>query len=103
MADKIIWGCVNADGTLHSGANVNITNLGDGVYLVNFLAPFTGTPSVVLAQNYRNWGDFEYGGGDTRDNCVLIAVDQFKFKVVTGGSNGDHTDRNFTFIAVGPA
>jgi hypothetical protein len=99
---KITWGCINADGTLHSGdGNVDITHIGNGAYMVNFREPFSITPSVVLTQNFRDWDDFEYGGGDTRDNCVLIAVDRFKFKVVTGKSNGDHTDRNFTFIAIG--
>lgn len=101
MADRIVWGCINKDGSAHSGSGFDIDHLGDGLYLVTYGTPFQNPPAVVLTQNYKNWDDFGYNGGDTRDNCVLVAADRLKFKVKTGDSGGDGTDRNFTFISTG--
>lgn len=103
MSDKIIWGCVNGDGSIHSGAGFSIDSETNGVYTVTYREPFTEPPAVVLTQNYRDWDQFGYNGGDTRDNSVLIAADVFKFKAKMGGSDGKGEERNFTFIAIGPA
>lgn len=102
MPTSIISGNVNADGTIASGTGFTITNSGDGLYLITFRPSFTAPPAVVLTQNYRSWSDFDYGGGDSRDNCVLVAVNMDHAKVLTGGSSGEHGDRNFCFIAIGP-
>jgi hypothetical protein len=103
MSDKIIWGCVNADGSIHSGTGFTVDSETDGVYTITYRESFDEPPAVVLTQNYRNWDQFGYGGGDTRDNSILIAADTFKFKAKMGGSDGKGEERNFTFIAVGPA
>jgi hypothetical protein len=103
MADIIIFGCINKDGSIHSGSGFTVDYLGGGHYLINYDTRFSKTPAVVLTQNYRNWEDFGYVGGNTKDNAVLVASDTLKFKVKTGDSNGDGTDRNFAFISIGGA
>ncbi|HSS51767.1 MAG TPA: hypothetical protein VLX28_22720 [Thermoanaerobaculia bacterium] len=101
MAQQIVWGCVNANGTTHSGTGFTTVPNPPGVYDVVFSIPFNSTPAVVAIQNYKHWNDFTYNGGDTRDNTVLIASDRTKFKLETGENDGKKSDRNFSFIAVG--
>ncbi|MBP1764942.1 MAG: hypothetical protein H6Q70_281 [Firmicutes bacterium] len=97
-----IYGCVNADGSVHSGSECfNPTKLETGIYLITFRSCFCTTPAVVLTQNYPDWESFSSSGGSTRDNVVIIAVNKDKVKVKTGNGDGDPTDRNFTFIAIG--
>jgi len=101
MAQQIIWGCVNKNGSTYSGTGFTPVAGGDGFYDVVFSTPFKGTPAVVAIQNHANWTDFKYDRGNTRDNVVLVAVDRTKFKVATGNGDGKRTDRNFAFVAVG--
>lgn len=103
MADRIMWGAINANGTIQAGSGFDCKKVGTGEYLVDWDTPFSSMPAVLLTQNYRNWDAFDYDGGDTRDNAVLIAADGNAFKLETGGSDGKRSDRNFTFIAIGPA
>ena len=102
MAQHIIWGCVNKNGTIYSGTGFTPVANGDGFYEVVFTpVQFKTTPSVVTLQNHADWTNWTYTNGNTRDNTVLIAVDRTKFKVATGNGDGKRTDRNFCFIAVG--
>lgn len=101
MAQQIVWGCVNANGTTHSGTGFTSIAAETGVYDVVYSTPFKITPAVVAIENYRNWTEFTYNGGDTRDNAVLIASDRQKFKIATGNNEGNKSSRNFSFIAVG--
>lgn len=103
MSDRIIWGAVNADGTIKAGSGFDSKRIAPGTYIVDWDATFPSMPSVVLTQNYRGWDDFGYEGGKTTDNAVLIASDKNAIKVGTGDGGGNRTDRNFTFIAIGPA
>lgn len=107
MADKFVCGNVNADGSIQSGSGFTVVpESGNGVYTVVFSAPFSQMPTVVTDQQYPSpgsWNQFSSDGGDTRDNTVLIAVASDKFKFKTGNNGGAGTDRNFSFIAVGPA
>lgn len=103
MADRIMWGAISADGTIKAGSGFDCKRLGTGTYIVDWDTPFGSMPAVVVTQNYHAWDDFSYGGGDTRDNAVLLASDANAFKVETGGSDGKKSDRNFAFVAVGPA
>jgi hypothetical protein len=103
MDNQIIWGCVSADGTEHSGAGFKVDSETNGMYVITYSIPFDGPPAVVLTQNYKNWNQFGFSAGDTRDNAVLVASDEAKFKVKVGDSKGNGVDRNFTFIAIGPA
>jgi hypothetical protein len=102
MADTILWGCVNGDGTVHSGSGFTVSRSATGTYRISYDTPFSASPAVVLTQNYKLWDDFGYGGGDTRTGCLLVASDATQCKVVTGDENGVHTNRNFSFLAIGP-
>jgi hypothetical protein len=99
MPTKVIAGRVNADGTVQAGSGFFLRPLGDGIYLVEFDQSLEAIPTVVIKENWRNWNDFEFENGDSRDNAVLVAVDQKGFKLITGDSTGTKVDRNFSFIA----
>ncbi len=99
MATQIIAGRVNLDGSIAAGRNFFVRPLGGGAYLVEFATELPNVPTVVLTENHKSWTDFDFGGGDTRDNAVLVAVDTKGFKVVTGQKDGSKVDRNFAFIA----
>lgn len=101
MSIRIVWGCINVNGSKHSGRGFNSNKIGMGIYEVTYNRPFLAPPAVVLTQNFKSWEDFGYGGGDGRDGCILAASDEAKFKAITGRSDGIHDDRNFTFIAIG--
>jgi len=101
MAQKIVWGCVNKNGSIYSGSGFTPVQGGRGIYDIVFQTPFQTTPSIVATQNYRNWTEWTWEEGNTRDNCVLIAADRTKFKMATGSGSGDKEDRNFCFIAIG--
>lgn len=103
MADRIVWGAISADGSIKAGSGFDCKKMAAGTYLIDWDTPFSSMPTVVLTQNYPNWDAFSSAGGDTRDNAVLIACDKNAFKAETGDSTGARGDRNFTFIAVGPA
>lgn len=104
MADttNILWGCINSDSSIYSGDGFQVDLDGEGFYLIEYDTPFSAIPAVVLTQNYVDWNNFGYRDGDTRDNCVLVASDEEKFKVKTGDSTGRAASRNFTFISIGP-
>jgi hypothetical protein len=101
MGQQIVWGCVNANGSTHSGTGFTTVPNPPGVYDVVYSVPFKTTPAVVAIENWKSWTDFTFNGGDTRDNTVLIASDRAKFKIETGESGGKKESRNFSFIAVG--
>lgn len=105
MAQRILYGNINADGKKYSGSTgwKPHKDTSPGVYLIDFDPAFADVPTVILTQNYKSWDDFTYGGGKTTDNAVLIAVDSGLCKYVTGDSGGGHSDRNCGFIAVGAA
>ncbi len=100
MAHKIIYGCVNKDGSTKAGAGYDCKRTKEGMYSITFRPEFNSMPAVVLTQNHKEWDSFDSKGGDTRDNCAIVALDKGECKVVTGNSKGKYRDRNFTFIAV---
>ena len=102
MADRMIWGCVNGDGTVASGSSFTVERTSRGTYRITYTVPFSALPAVVLTQNYKLWDDFGYGGGNTRASCSLVASSTTQCKLVTGDEHGVNTNRNFTFLAIGP-
>jgi hypothetical protein len=95
----MVAGRVNSNGSIAEGSGFFVRPLGQGGYLVEFDTNLENVPAVVVKQNYKSWNDFDYGGGDTRDNAVVVAIDHKGFRVLTGGSDGKGVDRNFSFIA----
>ena len=101
MAQQIIWGCVNKNGSIHSGTGFTPVSGGKGFCDIVYKIPFKTTPAVVAIQNHADWTNWTYDRGDTRDNVVLVASDPTKCKLTTGNGNGNREDRNFSFIAIG--
>ncbi len=106
---KIVWGTVCRDGKIHSGSGFMVTHDKEGIYSIMFKNdPFANPPAVVVTQLFcgnskpDSWDEFTFSGGDPRDNAVLIALDESRFKVKTGcGGDGDTASRNFSFVAIG--
>jgi hypothetical protein len=112
MSTTIIYGNLgfDDDGNLYA-----ISGSGDfaptfnntGLYTVQFNNSFTNIPTVTLTQlfmgdsNSNNLNEFTSNGGDTRDNAVMIAVDEKHFRFGVGSSNGSKQNRTVGFIAVG--
>ena len=72
---------------------------GDGLYLITFEPSFTEAPTVVVTQIYPD--SLSSSGGDTRDNAVIVGIDNNEVKIKTGNSSGNGTNRKFAFIALG--
>lgn len=98
MADRTVWGTVTSAGGIGSGTGFKVTNDKNGTYSVLFDTPFSVGPSVVVTQVYSAENN---DGGDTRDNAVIVYIENARFKVVTGQDDGSKVNRSFAFIAVG--
>ncbi|MFD1746842.1 hypothetical protein ACFSE1_15305 [Rhizobium helianthi] len=97
MTQRIIWGNVNADGSIHSGSgDFAITRTDNGVYMIQFNDDFTTTPAIVASQ--VRWGDI---GQKTADNVVFPFLNKNGATAITGDNSGNRTNRNFAFIAIG--
>ena len=100
MAERIIRGSVNADGTIEGGSGFDVTRTQTGIYYIDFNPPFNNFPTIVATQNHPNWNDFT-DEARTTDNVVIVGLAENKAMLKTGDSNGDAKDRNFCFIAIG--
>jgi hypothetical protein len=104
---RIVHGCVESNAVIYSGEGFSVINHSHGLYEIIFDQPFTTVPAVVATQQYSYrdghylWDDFDYSGGSTKDNVVIIAITQHRVKLKTGDGYGNGTSRNFTFIAIG--
>jgi hypothetical protein len=103
MADRWVWGCVNSNGTRHSGTGFTSSQIMTAVYEIKYDKAFSSVPAVVVTQNYPAWNvvSDNQDGGDPRDNAVLVASNATGCRIKTGDNNGKATPRNFTFIALG--
>ena len=104
MAFKQLYGTIQANGepaqnTRSGGWTSRPAGGGDGLYLITFEPSFTEPPTVVVTQLYPN--DLSSSGGDTRDNAVVVGIDNNELKIKTGNSSGNGTNREFAFIALG--
>lgn len=99
---KIIRGSVSDNGSIKCGPDFRVVNEETGIYDVLFNFNFLERPTVVVTQNFPSGDPFDSDGGDTRDNAIVIAVRQDRFKVKMGNSSGSASNRSFEFIAVGP-
>ena len=103
---RIIYGCVTRGGRKHSGEGFTVKRSPPGIYDITFDVPFTSPPAVVATQQYAlrkpdTWDDFENKGGSTKDNVVVIALDETRARLKTGDGDGIEANRNFSFIAIG--
>jgi hypothetical protein len=99
---RILRGSVAKDAQIKAGAGFSVVNDVRGIFEIVFSSKFSGRPTVVATQNYPGNDDIHSNGGDPRDNVVIIAVLEDRFKLKTGGSGGETENRAFEFIAIGP-
>src|ERR1051325_4279921 len=94
---EILWGAINANGTIaSSGGGFSVTRQGTGQYVISFRSLFQAVPSVVGSQT--NFGGLNE---NPLDNIVFPIVDTGSATAITGDAQGNHQDRNFSFIAIG--
>ncbi|KGU73545.1 hypothetical protein [Burkholderia pseudomallei] len=97
MANRIIWGSVNADGSIKSGSDdFAVERTAEGKYTVSFNNGFSVTPAVVATQN--NLGN---PNQSNQDGVVVPFVNRNSFEIVTGNNSGNNQNRSFGFIAIG--
>jgi len=89
-----------ADAVCLGGNNFVGIKMSTGLYTIIFTPPFAARPTVITSQVYN--GDVAFGGGDTRDNSLVVAVTHDRVVIKTGDAANAAQDRNFTFIAIGP-
>lgn len=102
MAQIIIWGAINSDGSIANGSQANpgshnfsVSHVGTGTYNLFFLPAFSGLPAISGSQ----WG---FGTSqDTRDNVTFPVLSNAAATVFTGDSSGNRSNRKFSFIAIG--
>lgn len=98
---RLIRGNVLSNGVPLDGSGFQVNKQPNGQYEILFLPPFSSRPSASATQVFQNFWDFS-GGGDTRDNAVIVGIDNTHMVVRTGDANGTRTDRDFSFIVIGP-
>ncbi len=102
---RIVYGAIVQDRVLIDGSkDFQVVRDNNGLVEVAINPPFETLPVVVLTQHYPPGNtDFNNGGGDTRDNSVLVAVDKARFLVKNGDNGGaPRPERAFHFIAMAP-
>jgi hypothetical protein len=93
----ILWGTINADGTIESSSGGFTVTPGDedGHYAIAFAVPFNTIPSIVGSQ-------IGFGGNENPlDNIVFPKLNNEYAKAITGDAQGNARNRSFSFIAIG--
>jgi len=97
---RIIRGSVGSDGSIVSGGGFSVVWAGTGLYDIYFTTPFSDRPTATASQVYPSFDGFG-GGGSTLDNAVIVGLSSTRLRIKTGDSDGDVSNRNFTFIVIG--
>ncbi|WP_156438291.1 hypothetical protein [Burkholderia sp. BDU5] len=94
---RIIWGSVNANGSINSGSkDFRVERTDTGKYVITFNTQFSVTPAVVATQN--NFGD---SGQSNMDGVSAPFVNAGYCQINTGDNSNKFQDRSFGFIAIG--
>ncbi|WP_143135401.1 hypothetical protein [Burkholderia ubonensis] len=95
---QIIWGSVNADGTINTGTGFRVERIKPGEYTITFNTKFSVTPAVVATQNR-----FADPNQSNMDGVAVPIVNTGSCQINTGANNSGlpPQDRNFGFIAIG--
>jgi hypothetical protein len=113
---QMVWGIVtfntdNVPTPIAGTGNFQVVRGGTGLFNVVFdsTVAFSSTPTVAVTQIFNGGGNLNdidptgsYGGGNSKDNAVLIAVSTTQFRLITGDQFGNKQDRMFCFLVVGP-
>lgn len=96
---KIVYGVVNADGSIKSGdtSQFSVYRQATGQYVISFTSGFIDIPAIsgnqVLSDSLGQYNT---------DGIVFPFLSAQSATVLTGDSHGSKEDRSFSFIAVGP-
>lgn len=97
MTTRIIWGVVNANGSIASSSgDFAVSRTAAGQYQIQFNDDFNQTPAMVGSQVL-------FGGLNESplDNVVFPFLNKNGATAITGDAGGKQGDRNFSFIAIG--
>lgn len=98
---RTIFGIVTPEGTIYAGNGFRVDRVDKGIYTVAFESIFNIVPSVNVTEIHPWPMDPSGHGGDTRDNAVIIAITNDRFRVKTGDASGDAQNRAFSFTVIG--
>jgi len=93
-------------GSVHGGINENGTGyttiwVATGICDITFNSSFPGRPSASVTQAFGGLDAFD-SGGDTRDNAVIVGINTTRLRVKVGDSAGAPSNRDFSFLVIGP-
>lgn len=101
MSERIIRGSVTGDGTITAGTGFRVSHGKTGVYDIFFdRGTFGDVPTIVATVISNSALDDK-----TRKNAVVQrdALTADSFVMITGDDDGDLSNDDFGFIAIGPA
>lgn len=94
---RIVWATIGPDGqVLTSSEPIVVQHTATGIYTIQFALSYKVLPTVMGSQVL-------YGSDNQNpvDNVVFPLVNQNGFTAITGDSGGNHSDRHFSFLALG--
>lgn len=95
---RTISGIVNDTGNYSGSQGFSSKRNTTGVYTINFHPPFRKIYGGSATQVFYGGNGY---GGDTRDNLIIVYINNREMRVRTGRNNGDANDRDFTFTVNG--
>jgi hypothetical protein len=94
--DRILWGSINADGTIAGGSGgFSVGHQAPGMYVITFAA-FANPPAIVGSQTRSN--DLSE---DNTEGMVFPWVNVSYAVAITGDATGNQQDQSFSFIVLG--
>ncbi len=109
---RILRGVVRLDGrTVPEGKDLGYTvdkpRDKTGIYDITFSSPFAAIPTASVTQVYNpdkpdSFSGEAGDGGRTTDNALIVVLLANKMRVKTSEVNGYDSNRDFSFIVIGP-
>lgn len=94
---RIVRGVIDGNGSRLAGSGFTSTRIAEGAYTITFTTPFASRPSVTATAHSFGWPQ------DPRFAYVNESVTGGDFtQVAVVFPDGERTDSDFSFIAVGP-
>lgn len=98
---RVLYGIVDPSGGIVSGSGFRVDHVDKGIFTVFFEKPFNILPAFSVTEIFPWPMDRASHGGSTKDNGVVIAIENDRVRLKVGDGSGDATNRAFTFIVVG--
>jgi hypothetical protein len=98
---RMLRGYIQSNGATRAGGGFSVNRTSTGLYDIHFELPFLSVPAASVTQVYSGSTSDERGG-DTRDNAVIVRLATDRMRVKIGDSAGAASDRDFSFVVIGP-